>query len=156
MPPLPLRGGHFRRLRPPAGDEDHPVDRLVAALPEVRAVDRRARRIAGRLGADARARANAAAWIRYDDLRLLQRTVRQEAYFDAGWELGSVAGAAASLGREAGGSAAQRDAALADELGLAVTRLAVTTPLDRDHAAAVLLEIARALILGLGRTTKPE
>ena len=144
--------GHYQRLEP-AGDEEHPVDRLVAALPEVATVDRDARRMGSHLAAHPRARLDAAGWVRYEDLRLLQRTIRQEAYFDAGWEMGAIAAVstAAAPASVAAGRAGAELAGAVETLTLAVTRLTVATSLGRDRAAAVLLEIARGLILGGGR-----
>ena len=156
MSPIRFTRGHFRPLGSGSvlGHGQRSLDQLVAADRAVKRVDARARRLAARLGAHPPARLDLATWIAYEDSRLLQRVVRQEACFDLGWALGSVAGAALSLRQTArparGGQRRADDARAADALALSVTELALTAPVARPRAAAVLLEIARALVLGAG------
>src|SRR5580765_4484921 len=114
MSRLNLPRGHLRRFDPEA------AARIVAALAEVKRADVRARRMARRLRARPRARLDDTTWVAYEDLRLHQRTLRQEAYFDLGWTMGRVAGELAAAARA-----------------------------DRGRAAEALLQVARALVLGL-------
>src|SRR4051812_38188195 len=92
MSPVDLSRRHYDAMVGPH-DVVHPVDAAIAALPEVKDIDARARTQALRM-ARPEVRATNAAWIEYDDLRLLQRSVRQERFFDAGFEHGLLAGRA--------------------------------------------------------------
>ena len=142
MSAIDLSRRHYEAMVGPH-DSQHPVDVAVAALPEVRDVDARARAQSLRM-ARADLRATNDAWICYDDLRLLQRSIRQERFFDAGFEHGLLAGRAEAQ-RLAGRAAPDGEAA---RTLAAVLRSAVLfAPLPRQTQVAVLLELARALVM---------
>jgi hypothetical protein len=81
--------------------DDHTIDRLVSTRVDVGRLDRDVRRLeAGMLGRmRGKNKRERAAWIRYEDRRLQQRVLRQEAYFDLGWELGERAATIAAAAR---------------------------------------------------------
>ena len=143
MSGIDLTRRHYEAMVGPH-DSQHPVDVAVGALPEVRDVDARARAQSLRM-ARADVRATNDAWICYDDLRLLQRSIRQERFFDAGFEHGLLAGRAEArrhAAREGGPAHTRAREALAAALRTAVLR----APLPRQTQVAVLLELARALV----------
>jgi hypothetical protein len=81
------------------------------------------------------------AYVHYEDLRLAQRLLREEMFFDAGFEHGRLAGRAES---RAASSATPANRKLARKVELA----AISAGLPRETTVALLLEISRALILG--------
>jgi hypothetical protein len=139
MPPIDLDRRHYQAiLERRTVDQDHPIDLLISRLPDVVEIDRTLREVAHQMH-DPVARTSQERWIEYEDLRLLQRTVRQERFFDAGFEFGRVAGVTESsfVGNDEGVSEFR------DFLRDTVLR----APLSREWAIAVLLEMARALVL---------
>jgi hypothetical protein len=147
MPPIDLSRRHYDAMVGPH-DVQHPVDVAVAALPEVRDIDARARSQALRM-ARAEVRAANAAWVHYDDLRLLQRSIRQERFFDAGFEHGLLAGrteAQRHAGR-GGPDGVAAHATASDALAAILRKAVLRAPLPRHAQVAVVLELARALVL---------
>jgi len=130
--PLPK---HYDALQ--AG-ESHPVDDLVSRIPQIAALDRRLLRESRRWQERV---ADKRAFISFMDARLTQRVLRQEAYFDVGFEHGRIEGIAASLNASIRSDAATRT------LVRAVRTAAMSTDLDRSRIATVLLELARAFVL---------
>jgi hypothetical protein len=143
-PPIDFTRSHYRRIGGER-DEAHPIERAVAAVPEVREVDARARAQAKRMRRPS-ARADAAEWVRHEDLRLLQRTVRQERFFDAGFEHGLVAGRTESL-RATATAATGPGADAVAELADLVRETLLDSPVPCALTIAVLLELAHALTL---------
>jgi hypothetical protein len=120
---------------------EHPVDRLVAELPEVRDIDEAARAGAAEMSKSAARRRSATYWAEYEDLRFRQRCVREERFFDVGYEMGRLAGIA-----EYGAFADSRSSV---SLRRQVHRVLVSSPLSCAEKAMNLLEVARAFIGGL-------
>lgn len=136
----PLARPFARRYAELQGDDSyHPVDAVIDAVPAIAARGRRLRRISARLATEVRDRA---AYIRYEDLRLEQQIDREELFFDAGHARGEVVGRQQS--HEASASATPNGRALAR----AIASAALACELPRDQVVAVVLESARALVLG--------
>src|SRR4051812_18184201 len=137
MPPIDLDRRHYQAiLDRRVVDDDHPIDLLIARLPEVVEIDRTLRELASEMH-DPAARRSQERWMEYEDLRLLQRSIREERFFDVGFEFGRIAGITedqllkgADEGREF--RELLRDAILKSRT-------------SRAWAVAVLLETARAL-----------
>jgi len=127
---------HYAEAEPAGSSEAHPVDIQVDGLPDIAA---RRRRFGEMLKALQRQVADQLAFIRLMDAKLEYSTLRERTFFNVGFERGLVAGRAES--REA--SKASR--ALAHQIGLAVA----TTDICQPHTAAALLDLARAIVLGL-------
>ena len=145
MPPIDLSRRHYDTLIGPH-DPQHPVDVAVAALPDVADIDARARAQARRMTRP-EVRAVTAEWVYYDDLRNLQRCLRQERFFDAGFEHGLLAGHAQALHRSGRGVVSDvPDARARRVLGGALRNSVLASPLPLDAAIAVLLEQAYALL----------
>src|SRR5206468_998488 len=123
----------------PSGE--HPVDRLVSRMPDVRRVDRAARVVAARFRSQVRDDLQEM-WIKYEDLRLAQCGVREERFFDVGYEFGHLAGAAESHCR--------RQLPALKSLRKAVERALAASPATPVDAAVVLLATARALLVKNG------
>jgi hypothetical protein len=141
--PTPHRGRPFPREYAALQDhETHPIDKLVSAIPEVAALDRRVRGLARRRQQQATDRQ---AFIEYEDLRLGQHLLREELHFDAGFERGRLAGRAESL------AVSRRADREGTDLARKVEVLVSATKLPPARVAALLLEVSRALVVGLGR-----
>jgi hypothetical protein len=127
---------HYTAAQPPGTSGEHPVDILIDAIPEVASRRRKLVRMAKgwrrRVG-DERA------FINYEDARLDYFVLREQLYFNAGFERGLLAGRAHAREVEAG------TRAFGHQLGLAVA----TADLPPSHVAATLLEVAGAVALGL-------
>jgi hypothetical protein len=121
------------------GDGEHPVDAIFDRLPRIAALDRKLRRLAHRYEAGVK---DTAGFIAYEDARLDQRLQRQEVFFDAGHHEGRIIGLLESLSASVSGSARARE--LVRQFRLAI----MTTVLPPDRIVAVLLELARAIVLG--------
>ena len=112
---------------------------IVDKIPRVRALDRRLVRLSKGVQAHVR---DAKCYIAFEDLRLEQRTLREQAYFDAGHQQGRIDGVVESLNASVKISREAR--AFARQIHIA--RLA--SGLTAERATAVLLEFARGLVLG--------
>jgi hypothetical protein len=130
--------GHYERLRDERVD-DHPVDQIVLSFPDVAEIDRAARAAARALGARV-GRIDQELWMKYEDLRLAQRALHEERFFDVGFELGRLAGVAA--GHEMAGLREVHD------LRLHLEQAVIRTRVNRDQALWALLDVTRALVLG--------
>ena len=138
----PLARPFARRYAELQGDDSyHPVDAIIDAIPAIAARGRRLRQMSARLAAEVKDRA---AYIRYEDLRLEQQIDREELFFDAGHARGEIAGRQQSI--QASAAATPNGRALAR----AIARAAMASELPRDQVVAVVLESARALVLGPG------
>jgi hypothetical protein len=154
MPPVDFTRRHYESIAGPRPPDDHPVDKAVAAVREVRQADARARGQARRMRR-AEVRADPAGWVRYQDLLLAQRCIRQERFFDAGFQYGLLAARAESSSLRARGVPARR-AREAGRLGGDLRRAVMTSRLPREAAVAVLLELARALVLDAPARSPPD
>jgi hypothetical protein len=135
---------HYQRFFERDGDLDHPADNLVNEMPEVRAADQAAQAISVELcGSDMALRA-AERWVEYEDARFHQRALHEERFFDVGYEMGRLAGLAES--RDAGWGVE------VESLGRQVHEVVVASQLPPARVAAVLLDAARALVLGASGT----
>jgi hypothetical protein len=114
---------------------DHPIDAVIRALPEVADADQTAQAAASALAA-ALGPEHRAAWVRHEDARFEQRSMREERFFDAGFEIGRLAGTGSG-----GGSPA------AFEVSARLTRVLLGAGLRRTEATATLLALPRALLL---------
>jgi predicted phage gp36 major capsid-like protein len=115
------------------------VDAVVDAVPAIAARGRRLRRMSTRIAAEVKDRAG---YIRYEDLRLEQQIEREELFFDAGHARGEIVGRQES--HETAAAATPNGRALAR----AIASAALACELPRDQVVAVVLESARALVLG--------
>jgi len=141
-PPFPRR---FEALAP-EGDE-HPIDVLVARMPAVATIHRRLRRASDALRKCVTDRRK---FIAYEDLWTEYTVRREQRYFDAGFAHGQLAGRAESGAASIAATPAAR--ALARQIMLTAT----TSQLRRDRMIAVLLELARAIVLGLRLPSRPS
>lgn len=120
--------------------EVHPIDAIVRAIPKIAAIDRRVARLSRRRrlrGHDRRSH------VEYEDLRLLQRVLRQEVFFDAGHNEGRLAGIMECFAATNVVNAAAR--AFARQISIA----AMSTKLRPERITAILLELAHARVLGV-------
>jgi hypothetical protein len=139
MPPIDLDRRHYQAiLDRRTVDQDHPIDLMISRLPEIVEIDRTLREFALQMH-DPGARTSQEQWIEYEDLRLLQRTARQERFFDVGFEFGRAAGMTES-------SFVANDEGVG-ELRDFLRDTILRAPLSREWATAVILEMARALVL---------
>jgi hypothetical protein len=133
---------HYQRLFERAGEQNHPADELVEQMPDVRAADKATRALAAEVGKAEPAMRAPERWAEYEDAQFHQRTLREERFFDVGFEMGLVAGLAeareASVGLEV------------ESLRRQVHEIVVASSLPPARVAAVLLDAARALVLGGG------
>lgn len=130
---------HYRALLESEHAEgEHPADRLVADLPDVRQVDEAARAMSAEISRSVARRQSIASWTEYEDLRFKQRCVREERFFDVGYEIGWQAGIA-----QYGSFADGPDATVVRRQ---MHRVLVSSDLSRIERAVVLLEVARALL----------
>lgn len=127
---------HYRDLD---GHEQHPVDAVISRIPKIATLDRSLVRRSQRWKAQVR---DVQGYIAYEDARLHQRVLREEAHFDAGHREGRLIGLVESLSASSAASAKARE--LAQQIRVAT----MTTILPPDRIVAVLLEAARALVLG--------
>jgi hypothetical protein len=139
MPPVDLDRRHYQAIldRRTIGD-DHPIDLLIARLPEIATIDQTLHEFAREMHVPTVRRAQER-WIEYEDLRLLQRTIRQERFFDVGFEFGRIAG----ITEDQFVSKVEGLRELRDVLRDVVLQSGTA----RTWAVAVLLETARALAL---------
>jgi hypothetical protein len=131
--PLP---DHYAAAQPPDTSGEHPVDFLIDSIPEIARRRRRLVRMAKRWQHEV---VDERAFIAYEDLRLEYFTLREQLYFNAGFERGRLAGRADSA------DLATSTRAFAHQLGLAVA----TADLPQPHIAAAMIEVAKAVMLGL-------
>jgi len=117
---------------------EHPADRVVADLPDVREVDAAARAMSAEMSRSVEQRQSITSWTEYEDLRFQQRCVREERFFDVGYEMGWEAGIA-----QYGAFADGPDAIVVRRQ---VHRVLVSSDLSPIERAVVLLEVARALL----------
>jgi hypothetical protein len=121
-------------------DTDHPVDLTVDAIAAIARIDRRARLLAHHFEEHVDSPEK---YRDYEDLRLLQRCMREEAFYDAGHAHGVVAGRLGS--REVFSRASAQGRTLLRQILTAVQ----TSTLPSKTVAALLVEIVRAVVLGL-------
>jgi hypothetical protein len=150
MKPIDTHKRHYRDLSCPTGDDtdEHPVDRIVGALPEVTALDDAAREMATQMAAPGADRSSDEWWAECEDLRFQQRALREERFFDVGYEVGRLAGIA-----EVGTFEARDEV---DGTRRRVLRVLVQSRLSRHEAAALIVEIARAFLSPTKRPTDPS
>jgi hypothetical protein len=131
---------HYQRLFERDEELEHPADELVYQMPDVIAADQAARTLSAELSGSELAHRSAGRWAEYEDARFHQRALHEERFFDVGYEMGRLAGLAES-----------RDAAVGldvESLGRQVQEVVVASQLPPARVAAVLLDAARALVLG--------
>jgi hypothetical protein len=128
---------HYGELQ---GDDEHPVDLIIGRITQIKTLDRRLGRLARRWQEQVR---DAEGYRDYEDTRLLQRCLREEAFFDAGHQQGRLVGRAECLSASIGISDNAR--ALARQVRAALATAKIPSAL----AATTLLELARGLVLGL-------
>jgi hypothetical protein len=130
---------HYRALLESEHAEgEHPADRVVADLPDVREVDEAARAMSAEMSRSVARRQSSTSWTEYEDLRFQQRCVREERFFDVGYEMGWEAGIAQY--------SAFTDGPDATAVRRQVHRVLVSSDLSRIERAMVLLEVARGLL----------
>jgi hypothetical protein len=139
---------HYQRFFERDWEREHPADELVQQIPEVMAADQAARALSTELGGSELALRAADRWVEYEDARFHQRALHEERFFDVGYEMGRLAGLAES--RDAGWGVE------VESLGRQVHEVVVASQLPPARVAAVLLDAARALVLGAGGTETGE
>jgi len=127
---------HYSAAQPPVANEEHPIDLLIGKLPEIASSRRRLAQMTKKVQSQVR---DQILFIRYVDHKTEYTTRREQLYFNVGFERGLLAGRAESHAA----SAAAR--AFAHQIEL----LAATQDLPRPDAAAALLGVARAMVIGL-------
>ena len=130
----------LRGQPPHGGRRGSPVDVVIDRLPKVASLCRRLLRLAKRWQGEV---SDAQAFIAYEDLRLEYLRLREQGYFDAGYHYGLLAGRAESHAASAAENPAVRAFAHQVVLAAAVARI------QQPRIAAALMEIARAMVLGL-------
>lgn len=127
-----------RRYAALQGDDEHPIDQIIDRIPKIAELDGKVVDLSRRWSDEVR---DAEAYREYEDLRVAQRALREEAFFDAGHREGLLAGAVESL---------DASVTLDPESRLFARQLQVArigSKLSGDHSIAVLLEMARAMLL---------
>jgi len=119
-------------------DDIESIEHSVARLPAVARVDRAARSLSARVR---RLVSDGPLWIRYEDARLLQRHVRQQSFYDAGFAVGRAIGVAEALERATTTTTAARS------LRRRLRRLTLGGGLSANVIAAILVEIAQGLLV---------
>lgn len=119
-------------------DEPHPIDVIIDRIPAIAALDRKLLRLSKRHRSQV---SDVRRFIDYEDARLDQRCVREQAFFDAGHQQGRLDGVVESLNS----SVKLEPNARAFARRLEVARLSST--LATERVLAVLLELARGLVL---------
>jgi hypothetical protein len=127
---------HYSAAQPPVANEEHPVDLLIGNLPEIASSRRRLAQMTKKVQSQVR---DQLLFVRYVDYKTEYTTRREQLYFNAGFERGLLAGRAESHAA----SAAAR--AFTHQIDL----LVATHDLPCLDAAAALLGVARALVMGL-------
>jgi hypothetical protein len=127
---------HYSAAQPPRAGEEHPIDVLIGELPEIASRRRKLSQMANNVRSQVH---DETAFVRYVDCVSEYTARREQLYFDVGFERGLLAGRAETRAA----SAAAR--ALVHQIGLLVATS--NTPLP--DVAAALLEVARAVVLGL-------
>lgn len=136
---------HFAEIAALSPDEPHPIDRLLERESHLRRV---ARRI-GRLLAKVQAQVEPADLLAFEAEQTLLDSARVELAFNLGFENGLVLGRADALRQVARRSRDVKEKALVAELRAALAR----TPASAGRTAAVLMELAWALVLPAGPPT---
>jgi hypothetical protein len=132
---------HYSAVQLPHADKEHPVDVLIDNLPEIASRQRKLLQMARKVQSQLR---DQLLFIRYVDCKTEHTALREQLYFNAGFERGLLAGRAESR-------AASADArALAHQIEL----LVATHDMPLPDAAAALLGVARAMVLGLQQQRK--
>jgi len=124
---------------------EHPADRIVVELPEVRTVDDEVRAMSAEMGASEERRRSPASWTEYEDLRFRQRCIHEERFFDVGYEMGWEAGIAQYGTFDEGPEARS--------VRGHVHRVLVSSRLSDIERAMILVEVARSFLCsarGLG------
>jgi len=134
--------GYFNACRPEQAPEEHPVDLAVDHLPRVASLRRKLLRLAERWQGEVE---DPRAFVAYEDLRLEYLTLREQNYFNAGYHHGLLAGRAQS--RDASPEADPALRVFAQQVRVAVTLAKIPQP----RIAAALMQLARAIVLGLPR-----
>ena len=128
---------HYSELLPRDTEGRHPVDDAVYRMREVRVIDRAVRsawaNLRQRMPDDL-----ADLWIKYEDLRLCQRAIHDERFFDVGFEMGQDAAA----GRRSRRPRSPKIRSLGD----AVAKLVVASDAPAVAAAITLLERTIAVL----------
>jgi hypothetical protein len=144
-PPLPPRFSTSarypfeRRYQELDGAEDHPVDAAIRKIRRIASIDRKVLALSRHWQEQVD---HPDAYAHYEDLRFFQRCVREEAFFDAGFEEGKLVGIARSVANS------RTATAEGHRLATGVFQAVRTAKLPHAHIAAVLLELARAFVLG--------
>ncbi|HVV51977.1 MAG TPA: hypothetical protein VHO06_20070 [Polyangia bacterium] len=128
-----------RRYDTLATNDPHVVDDIIDKIPPIHALDRRLVRLSKRIQDDVR---DIKRYVAFEDLRLEQRTLREQAYFDAGHQQGRIDGVVESLDSSVRFSREARKFVRQIQIARLASGLTV------ERATAVLLECARGLVLG--------
>jgi hypothetical protein len=132
---------HYSATQPPRASEEHPIDVLIGELPEIASRRRKLSRMEKKVQSQVH---DHVFFVRYVDCKTEYTTLREQLYFNAGFERGLLAGRAES---RAANAAAR---ALAHQIEL----LVATHDMPLPDAAAALLGVARAMVLGLQQRRK--
>lgn len=127
---------------------EHPADRIVADLPDVRMVDDRVRAMSAEMSGSEERRRSAASWTEYEDIRFWQRCVHEERFFDVGFEMGWEAGVAQY------GTFDQAPQVLS--LRRDMHRVLVSCSLSEIEKAMILVETARSFLCSPRRLRKQD
>ena len=137
-----IRGYPFeRRYAALQGDDEHPVDTVIDRIPNIATVDRKVVDLSRRWPNEVR---DAEGYRNYEDFRVKQRVLREEAFFDAGHREGFLGGV---LSKSLNASANLNSDSRAFARKIQIARIGSKLPAEQSVAVAAF-EITRALVLG--------
>jgi hypothetical protein len=142
---------HYERTR--IDSKDHPADVVIGNLPKIKKLRRRLSALSEALRQSVK---NPKAFIAYVDARGVYQSIRENLYFNAGFEHGLLAA------RQDGRAERIANNPVARQLLAQINQLALTTALPRNRVVMLLLEAAWAMIYGIAipgepsLTTSPE
>jgi hypothetical protein len=129
---------HYAAAQPAHRSEDHPIDLLIESLPGMAARRLRVVRLREVVQRQVQGKLD---FVRYEDARTEFTTLREQAYYNLGFERGRLAGLA-----ESSAATGTSDPAVRAFQGLVCTAVA-EVKLPKAKLVAVLIDVARAVAL---------
>jgi hypothetical protein len=131
---------HYAKLQPAGSSDPNPVDVAIDRSPKLAGLRRKLLRLAKKCQQSA---PDQHAFVTYEDLRLQYMVERERLYYNAGHRHGLTLGRAESWMARASSDPVAR--AFSHKIGLEIALADLPGP----RLAATLLEVARAVVLGL-------
>ena len=135
-PPFP---DHYERTR--IDGKEHPADAVIGSLPQIKRLRRRLLKLSEKLRKTVKA---PEALIAYVDARGAYQSMRENLFFNAGFEHGLLAARQDCVAERILNHPA------AHELLAQINQLILTTELPRNRVVMLLLEAAWAVVFGVG------